>query len=130
MEVLVDKVVNDSRDEHEVDEWRDERKKNLEDQNIGQRKQPHSAPVDDSSAVFEDGLQNAKGPTKALPCQTIGIDGSLREGERLIFVDDCVPLLEQIHGEVSVFGNRIGMIAAAGLDCSGSPGTDSPRNDH
>ncbi len=43
MEVLVDEVVHDAGDEHQVDQRRDQRQQDLEDQNIGQREQAHGA---------------------------------------------------------------------------------------
>ena len=43
MEVLVDEVVDDAGDEHQVDERRDQRQQDLEDEDVGQREQAHGA---------------------------------------------------------------------------------------
>jgi hypothetical protein len=95
---------------------RDQRQQDLEDEDVGQREEAHGAAVGDGAAMFEDGLQDAEGPAEALAGEAVGVDGGLGEGERLVFVDDGVALLEQVHGEVGVFGDGVGVVAAAGLD--------------
>src|SRR6185437_5785442 len=62
MEVLVDEVVNDTGDEHEVDERRDERKQDLEDEDVGQGEETHRAAVANGGLVLVEGLKDAKGP--------------------------------------------------------------------
>ena len=57
--------------------------------------------------VFEDRLQDAEGPAEALPHEAVRVDRGLGEGERLVFVDDAVALLEQVHGQVGVFGDGV-----------------------
>ena len=41
MEVAVDEIVDESGEEHEVDEGRDERQQDLEDEDVGQREEAH-----------------------------------------------------------------------------------------
>ena len=41
-----------------------------------------------------------------------------------------VALLEQVHGQVGVFGDGVGVVAAAGLDGGGPPCADRSGNDH
>ena len=45
-------------------------------------------------------------------------------------VDDLVALFEEIHGEVGVFGDGVGVVSAACLDRRGAPRADGPRNHH
>ena len=115
MEVLVDEVVDDAGDEHQVDERGDEGKQNLEDEDVGQREEAHGAVFADGALVFVDRLQDAEGPAEALTDEAVGVDGSLGEGEGAVFVDDAVALFEEVHGEVGVFGDGVGVIASAGF---------------
>ena len=75
VEVLVDQIVDDAGDEHEVDERGDERQKNLEDEDVGQSEQAHGAALADGSLVFIDGLQDAEGPAESLAHQAVGVAG-------------------------------------------------------
>src|SRR5580658_4244408 len=129
MEVLVDEVVNDAGDEHEVDERGEEWKQDLEDENVGQSEEAHGAAVANGSAVFEDRLKDAEGPAEALTGEAVGVDGSFGEGEGLIFVDDGVAALEKGHGEVSVLGDGVGVVSADVFDRSGTPGADGSGDD-
>ena len=116
MEVLVDEVVDDAGDEHQVDERGDEREQDLEDEDVGQGEEAHGDVLRDGSAVLEDGLQDAEGPAEALAHEAVHVDGGLGEGEGLVLVDDGVALLEDVHGEVGVLGDGVGVVAAAGVD--------------
>ncbi len=60
MEVPVDEVVDDSGDEHQVDQRRDQRQQYLENQDVGQREQAHGAALADGGLVLEDRLQDAE----------------------------------------------------------------------
>ncbi len=86
------------------DQWQED----LEDDDVGQREEAHGAAVDDGSAMLEDGLQDAEGPAEALAGEAVGRGGGFRKGEGLIFVDDGVALLEEVHGEVGVLGYGVG----------------------
>ena len=130
MEVAVDDVMEDAENKHEVDERRDEGQKNLEDQNVGQGEEAHGAAVADGELVFVERLEDAEGPAEALAHEAVGVDGGFREGEGLVFVDDGVTLFEEVHGEVGVFGNGVGVVAVAILDGGGAPGADGSGNDH
>ena len=130
VEVLVDEVVDDAGDEHEVDERREERQQDLEDEDVGQGEEAHGAVLGDGAAVLEDGLQDAEGPAEALAHEAVHVDRGLGEGEGLVLVDDGVALLEEVHGEVGVFGDGVGVVAAAGLDGGGAPGADGSGDDH
>ena len=83
-----------------------------------------------AAAMFEDGLQDAEGPAEALAGEAVGVGGSFGEGQGLVFVDDGVALLEEVHGEVGVLGYGVGVVAAAGFDGRGAPGADGSRDDH
>ncbi len=130
VEVFVDEVVDDAGDEHEIDEWGYQREHDLEDDDVGQSEEAHGAAIADGGAVFPDGLEDAEGPAEALAGEAVGVDGSFGEGEGLVFVDDGVALLEEVHGEVGVFGDGVGVVAAAGADGRGAPGSDGSGNDH
>ena len=67
--------------------------------------------------MFPDRLQDSEGPAEALAHEAAGVDGRLGEGKGAIFVNHLVPLLEQVHGEVGVFGDGVDGIAACGLGC-------------
>src|SRR5580658_4194691 len=121
MEVLVDEVVNDAGDEHEVDERREEWKQDLEDENVGQSEEAHGAAVANGSAVFEERLKNAEGPAEALTGEAVGVDGSFGEGQGLVFVDDGVAALEKGHSEVGVLCHGVGVVSADVFDGSGAP---------
>ena len=97
---------------------------------LGSANRPMARCLADGAPVFEDGLQDAEGPAEALAHQAVGVDGGFGEGERLVFVDDGVALLEQVHGEVGVFGDGVGVVAAAGLDGCGAPRADGSGHDH
>ncbi len=64
--------------------------------------------------MFEDGLQGSERPAEALPHQAVRVDGRFGEGQRAIFVDHLVALLQQVHGEVGILGNGVDGIASAG----------------
>ena len=129
VEVLVDEVVDDAGDEHEVDERRDERKQDLEDEDVGQREEAHGAAVANGGFVLVEGLQDAEGPAEALTREAVGVDGGFGEGEGLVLVDDGVALLEKRHGEVGVFGDGVGVVAANGLYGGGAPCADGSGDD-
>ena len=124
MEVFVDEVIDDAGEEHYVDEWREQRQEDLEDEDVGQREEAHGAVAGDGSAVLEDGLQDSEAPAEALAHEAVGVDGGLGEGEGLVFVDDGVALLKDGHGEVGVLGDGVGVVAAGGFDGAGAPGSD------
>ena len=107
MEVLVDEVVDDAGDKHQVDQRRDQGQQDLEDEDIGQGEEAHGAVLADGALVLEDGLKDAEGPAEALAHQAVGVDRSLGEGQGLVFVDDGVALLEKVHGQVGVFGDGV-----------------------
>ena len=90
MVVAVDEVMDDAGDEHQVDERRDQRQQHLEDEDVGQREQPHGLVAHKRRAMLPDRLQHAEGPAEALAHQAFRIDGRFSEGERAIFVDDLV----------------------------------------
>ncbi len=71
MEVLVDEVVDDAGDEHEVDERRDERQKDLEDEDVGQCEEAHGAVLANGATMLADRLQDAEGPAEALAHQAV-----------------------------------------------------------
>ncbi len=60
MEVLVDEVVDDAGDEHDVDERGEEREQDLEDEDVGQGEESHGAVAGDGSAMLEDGLEDSE----------------------------------------------------------------------
>ena len=80
--------------------------------------------------MLEDGLQDAERPAEALAHEAVHVDRGLGEGQRLVLVDDLVALFEQVHGEVGVFGDGVGVVSAAGLDRRGAPRADGPGNHH
>ena len=82
---------------------------------LGSAKRPMALLRTKAMLVFEDGLQGAEGPAEALAHEAVCVDGGLSEGERAIFVDDFVSLLEHVHGEVGVFSDGVDGIAAAAL---------------
>ena len=116
--------------EHHIDQGRDQRKENLEDENIRQGEQAHGAVFVDGAFVFEDRLQNAEGPAEALANEAVGVDRRLGKGERAVFVDHAVALFEQIHCEVGIFGDGVGVIAFAGFYRRGPPRTNRAGDDH
>src|SRR5882757_3617239 len=130
MEVFIDDVVDYSGAEHHVDQGGDEGEENLEDENVRQSEQAHGAMFADGAFVFKDRLQNAEGPAEALTDEAIGIDRRLGECERAVFVDYAVALFEEIHGEVGIFGDGVGVIASAGLYRVGSPRANRAGDDH
>ena len=93
---------------------RDERQKDLEDKNVGQGEEAHGAMrLLDCAFVFVEGLKNSERPAEALAHQAVGVHGGFGKGKGLVFVDDAVALLEQVHGEVGVFGDGVGVISIA-----------------
>ena len=84
----------------------------------------------DGTAMFPDGLQDAEAPAEALPLEAVGVDGGFGEGEGAVFVDDGVALFKQVHGEVGVFGDGVGVVAAAGAYGCGPPRADGSGHDH
>ncbi len=70
-----------------------------------------------------------KRPAEALAHEAVCVDGGFGEGEGLVFVDDGVALLEEVHGEVGVFGDGVGVVAAGGFDGLGAPGSDGSGDD-
>ena len=82
---------------------------------LGSAKNPIARSCVNAMLVLEDRLQSSEGPAEALAHESARIDGRFSEGERAIFVDDLVLLLEQVHGEVGIFGNGIDGIAAAAV---------------
>ena len=109
VEVFVDQVVDDAEDEHQVDERGDQWQQDLKDEDVRQREEAHGAAVANGAAMLPDGLQDAEAPTEALAFEAVRVDGRLGEGERRVFVDDLVALFEQVHGEVGVFGDGVGV---------------------
>ena len=82
VEVLVEDVVDDAGDEHEIDEGGDEGQQDLEDEDVGQgRRGPWRGGCEMAPFVFEDGLEDAEGPAEALAHEAVGVDGGLGEGE-------------------------------------------------
>ena len=73
-------------------------------------------------------LQSAEGPAEALPHQAARSGRSLGERQRAIFVDHLVALLQQVHGQVGILGDRIHRIASALPHGLGPPGADRARN--
>src|SRR5260370_35666564 len=131
MKVFVDEIVKYSGDKHYVDQGRNKREENLEDEDVRQSKQAHGAVFGDGALVFEDGLEDAEGPAEALADEAIGVDRGLGKCERAVFVDHAVALLEEVHGEIGVFGYGVGVVASAGLHRGGPPGSDcSPDHHH
>ena len=114
--------------EHEVDERRNQRQKHLEDENVGQREQAHRLVAHESGAMLPDRLQGAERPAEALAHQALGIDGRLSKRQRAVFVVDLQPLLEQVHGQVGVFGHGVERIAAGGLHRRGAPCANGSGN--
>ena len=80
--------------------------------------------------MLEDGLQDAERPAEALPHQPVHIHRGFREGQRLVFVDHGVALFEQVHGEIRIFGDGVGVVAPAGLHRLGAPRANRPWNHH
>ena len=76
VEVLVDEVMDDAGEEHEVDQRREEGQQDLEDEDVGQGEEAHGAVVGDGATVLEDGLQNAEGPAEALAHEAVDVDGA------------------------------------------------------
>ena len=112
--------------------WGDQRQQHLEDDDVGQREEAHRAVTLEGLLVLEDRLQRSEGPAEALTHEAVGIDGRLGEGERLIFVNDLVSLLEQVHGEVGIFRNGIDGVAAAcehGRRCASADGSGNHGDD-
>src|SRR3984957_20908477 len=62
VEVAVNQVVHHARDKHQIDERRNQRQQDLEDQDVGQGKQPHRLVPEKRSLVLVDRLQRAEGP--------------------------------------------------------------------
>src|SRR5215469_7908107 len=62
VEVLVDEVVDDAGEEHDVDERGEQREEDLEDEDVGKGEEAHGAVAGDGSAVLEDGLQDSEAP--------------------------------------------------------------------
>ena len=81
---------------------------------LGSAKSP-SPCCDEGHAMLPDCLQNSEGPAEALPHEPARIDGGLSKSERAIFVDHLVVLLQQIHGQVGIFGDGVDRIAAGGF---------------
>ena len=52
MVVAIDEEVDDASEEHDVNKRRDERKKHLKDENVGQREETHCFVADEGGAVF------------------------------------------------------------------------------
>src|SRR6185437_1833280 len=65
----------------------------------------------------------------ALAHKAVRGDRRLGEGQRRILVDRGVALFEDVHGEVGVFGDSVGVIAAAFLDDGGAPCSDGSGDD-
>ena len=129
MIVAVDEEVDDAGEEHDVNKRRDQRKKHLEDENVGQREEAHGFVADECGAMLPDGLQGAEGPAEALAHEAFCIDGRLSVGESAVFKINSQALFEQVHGEVGVFGDGVERIAAGRFDGSGAPCADGAGDD-
>src|SRR6266702_117274 len=130
MEVLIVQVIENAPDECQVDERREQWEQYLEDERVGQREQAHGAAFRDCAAMFEDRLQYPERPAETLAHQPVHIDGRLGEGQRAVFIDHRIALLQQVHREVGVFGDGVGVIATAVLDGSRSPRSNGAGYHH
>ena len=109
MPVFVDEIHDCLAREQDIYERRDQRQQYLEDDDVRQRDPAQHAFSGKGLAMFKDRLQNSEGPAEALAHQSAGIDRRLGVGERTIFVLHTISAAEQCHGEVCVFGNRVGV---------------------
>ena len=58
--VAVDEIVNEARQEHQIDKGRDERQEHLEYKDVRQGEETHGLVPDECHLVFEDSLKNSE----------------------------------------------------------------------
>ena len=80
MKVLLNEIPDHARHKHHVDERRNERKQNLEDEDVRQRYETERALPRENAFMFENRLQNSERPAEALPHERVGARRRLREG--------------------------------------------------
>src|ERR1035438_10015955 len=113
VEVFLNEVPDRAYGKHHVDEGRDQRQKNLEDQDVGESDPAEDAFARDYVAMLPDGLKNSEGPAEALAHERIGAGGGFGEGESAVFVFDAMAVAQEGHGEIGVFGHGVDMVAAS-----------------
>src|ERR1035438_3886813 len=90
MKMFLDVIPDRAQSEHDVDERRYQRQQNLEDYNVGQRHPTQCALASEHSAMFINGLQDAKGPAETLAHQAVRVGRSFGISECHVFIFDAI----------------------------------------
>ena len=96
---------------------------------LGSAKRPMALLRTKAMRCLQTAWKMPKDQRKRWRMRPSGVDGGLSERERAIFVDDLEFLLEQIHGQVGIFGDGVDGVAAAAFDSSGAPRADGTGYD-
>ena len=128
---LAERPQNQRAEEHQVDDRRNQRQSELEDENVGQRDPAERAVfrTEERVAVFPESLQRAEGPAEALANELAGGFGGFGPGDGFFVVADAPAEAADRDGEVGVFGDGVGGDAAGGGDGFFAPSAERAGND-
>src|SRR5208282_4495827 len=128
MKVFLDEIPDHSNHKHQVNEGRDQRKQNLEDEDVGKCDETQGTFAREHALMLKDGLQNSERPAKALAHERVGTGRSLGEGEGQVFVFHAIAVAQERHSQIGVFGDGVHVVAARFADRRGTPGADRARH--
>ncbi len=78
--------------------------------------------------MFDDRLQNSKRPAETLTHQAAHVIRRLGKCKRAVLIYHFQSLLQQAHGQVGIFGDRVHVVTLRRLYRSSTPRADRPRN--
>ena len=78
--------------------------------------------------MLPDGLGDAERPAEALAHEALGRSGRFSIGQRAVFAHDSPLVLQQLHGQVSIFGDRVSVVTSSLLHSFHAPCANGSRN--
>src|SRR6185437_14750977 len=113
------------KQEKKIDDGRDKRQQNLEQENVGQSDPAERAVARaaDGVAMLPDGLERAKGPAEALANQTLDRVGNFGVADGVFVVENFPAMPTDGEGEVGVFGDGVSGETSAGAHDFRTPGS-------
>src|SRR4029077_38536 len=122
---------NQRTEEHQIDDRRDQRQRELKNKDVRQSDPAESAVLraEQCVAVLPERLQRAESPPEALADKRARGFGSFGPGDSFFVVADAPAEAADGDGEIGIFSNRVGGDSTGGFDCLLAPRAERTGND-